>query len=60
VGNHYSLQVQDNGVGVSKEIDLQNTDSLGMQLIYSLTEQLQGELHYQYVNGAKFALQFSI
>lgn len=60
VGNHYNLQVQDNGVGVSKEIDLQNTDSLGMQLIYSLTEQLQGELHYQYVSGAKFALQFSI
>ncbi|MBE9194195.1 PAS domain S-box protein [Synechocystis sp. LEGE 06083] len=60
VENHYSLQVQDNGVGVSKEIDLENTDSLGMQLIYSLTEQLQGELHYQYADGAKFALQFSI
>ncbi|MBE9202345.1 PAS domain S-box protein [Synechocystis salina LEGE 06099] len=60
VENHYSLQVQDNGVGVSKEIDLENTDSLGMQLIYSLTEQLQGELDYQYVDGAKFALQFSI
>lgn len=58
--NSYSLTVQDNGVGLPEDIDLKNTDSLGMQLIYSLTEQLQGELRYNYANGSQFILDFSI
>ncbi|QHU99422.1 PAS domain S-box protein [Synechocystis sp. CACIAM 05] len=60
MNSHYSLQVWDNGVGISRDIDLENTDSLGMQLIYSLTEQLQGKLHYEYVGGAQFGLEFSL
>ncbi|MGL5034951.1 MAG: histidine kinase dimerization/phosphoacceptor domain -containing protein, partial [Microcystaceae cyanobacterium] len=52
------LRVADNGMGISPDIDLQNTDSLGMQLIYSLTEQLQGQVHYTYQAGSHFEIIF--
>jgi two-component sensor histidine kinase len=42
----YFLKAGDNGKGVTKK-DLQNKDdSLGMQLIDSLTDQLNGELSF--------------
>ncbi|MBJ7900951.1 MAG: PAS domain-containing protein [Cyanobacteria bacterium RI_101] len=53
------LTVADNGVGIPPELDLANTDSLGLQLIYSLTEQLQGELAYATADGCQFQIIFS-
>jgi two-component sensor histidine kinase len=38
VCDRYHLLVSDNGVGIPKDLDLENTDSLGMQLVYSLTD----------------------
>ncbi len=56
--NEYQLIVSDNGIGILPAIDLRNTDSLGMQLVYSLTEQLEGKLIYDNHNGTKFQLTF--
>ena len=39
----YRLIVEDNGVGLGKNIDIHNTDSFGLQLVNMLTEQLQGK-----------------
>lgn len=58
--NEYQLIVSDDGIGISPAIDLRNTDSLGMQLVYSLTEQLEGKLIYDNDNGAKFQLTFCV
>jgi two-component sensor histidine kinase len=52
------LTVADNGAGLPLELDLANTDSLGLQLIYSLTEQLQGELSYETGDGCQFQITF--
>ncbi|MFN5397429.1 MAG: GAF domain-containing protein [Pseudanabaena sp.] len=58
--NKYHLTVADNGIGIPQEIDLENTDSLGMQLVYSLTEQLEGHLIYSSENGTKFQVIFPV
>lgn len=41
---HYVLQVADNGIGFPQNFDLATTDSLGFQLITSLTHQLRGKM----------------
>jgi PAS domain S-box-containing protein len=56
----YHLIVADNGIGIPQEIDLENTDSLGMQLVHSLTEQLEGNLIYSSEYGTKFQLIFPV
>lgn len=38
------LEVSDNGKGFPKEIDFRNTNSLGLQLVNTLVEQLNGKL----------------
>ena len=39
---HYILTVADNGKGIPEEIDFQNADSLGLQLVNILVEQIDG------------------
>jgi len=39
-GDHLELTICDNGIGISKNIDFKNTDSLGLQLVNSLTDQM--------------------
>ena len=54
----YKLIVSDNGIGISNKIDFRNTDSLGMQLIISLTEQIDGNIELDSSNGTKFIITF--
>ena len=57
--NDVILVVQDNGVGVRNNIDIETTDSLGMYLVRLLSEeQLQGELRVEQKNGLKFTVRF--
>ena len=52
------LSVKDNGVGYP-DIDLLDGDTIGMQLILSLAEQLDGKINMTNEDGAKFELIFS-
>ena len=54
----YTLTVGDDGAGLPADLDLQNTESLGMQLVKSLTEQLEGELKLDTTNGTCFKISF--
>lgn len=58
--NHCHLKVSDSGIGIPSDFDLENTDSLGMQLVHSLTEQLDGELQYSGNAGSVFQIAFPI
>ena len=49
--NVYNIIVQDNGVGFPADIDIENTDSLGLQLVTSLTTQMGGNLEITSENG---------
>ena len=44
--NQLTLTIADNGVGLADEKSLETTDSLGMTVIHSLTEQLGGTVHF--------------
>ena len=39
-----NLIIQDNGVGLPKDIDFKNTDTLGLQLVITLIEQINGTI----------------
>lgn len=56
---HYKLKVSDNGIGIPKNIDLINPDTLGMQLISSLVDQLDGKIKVDSENGTTFTIVFS-
>ncbi len=40
----YTLLVRDNGIGLPPDIDIHETETLGLQLISTLTEQLEGDI----------------
>lgn len=54
--NESILLIQDNGIGADLNIEELKEDSLGMELIFSLTEQLEGKLSLTTHNG--FAYKF--
>ncbi|MCK9151030.1 sensor histidine kinase [Methanobacterium alcaliphilum] len=56
--DEYLLQVSDNGVGMSTDFDLANSDTLGMQLVYSLINQLDADLNIDTTKGTSFKIKF--
>ncbi|MBD2208169.1 PAS domain-containing protein [Calothrix sp. FACHB-1219] len=57
--NNYSLIVNDNGVGLSKDVEIYKQESLGLQLVWSLVDQLEGKINLDNSSGAKFSITFS-
>ena len=55
----YTLSVEDDGIGFPEDIDIENTDSLGLQLIHSLTNQIDGTIHLDRTNGTSFKIEFN-
>jgi PAS domain S-box-containing protein len=56
----YVLTVQDNGVGMPLAVDVYNTDSLGLQVVCALTEQLEGRLILNRESGTAFQIVFPV
>lgn len=54
----YLLCISDNGVGLPEGFDMDNTNSLGMSLMFGLTQQLDGEFLLQNRNGLKVCVTF--
>lgn len=52
------LTISDDGVGLPEEIDPHNPNSLGLDLVHALTEQLGGTLDLQRENGTSFRITF--
>lgn len=57
-GEDYLLNVADTGVGFPDEIDFQNTESLGLQLVNNLVNQLDGTIELDRSNGTRFKILF--
>lgn len=55
-----TLSVSDNGIGFSNQVDFQNTDSLGLELIRILVEQLEGKINFKSdkEKGTHYIIQF--
>jgi PAS domain S-box-containing protein len=58
-GADFVLIVSDDGIGIPENLDIEELDSLGLQLITSLVDQLDGELELKRDNGTEFTIRFS-
>jgi len=54
----YTLRISDNGIGFPENINFRETESLGLQLVSNLVEQLEGTLELDRDNGTTFIIQF--
>ncbi len=56
----YILTVSDNGIGIPESISLEDSDTLGMQLVTILIEQLDGEFELNRACGTEFVIKFTV
>jgi len=56
----FVLSVSDNGVGIPENLDIEDLESLGLQLVTSLVDQLDGELELKRNNGTEFTISFTV
>jgi PAS domain S-box-containing protein len=59
-GKKYTIIVKDNGCGFPEEINFRDTNSLGMQLVNSLVDQVRGTLELKREYGTEFTVTFEI
>jgi two-component sensor histidine kinase len=53
-----TLVVSDNGIGLPEDVDYRKTNSLGLQLVKSLTDQIDGEIRLDKSQGTTFTIIF--
>ncbi|MCK4353543.1 PAS domain S-box protein [candidate division WOR-3 bacterium] len=54
----YNLIIQDDGIGFPEDLDFRNTQSLGLQLVMGLTQQIDGNIDLEIDGGSKFKIVF--
>ncbi len=54
----FELIVSDNGVGMSVDIDLDKTETLGLRVVRGLTEQMHGRIELQRKEGTEVRIRF--
>lgn len=59
LGDGFELIVADNGIGIPGDLDFRNTESLGLQLVVTLTDQLRGTIELDNRRGTEFKITFS-
>lgn len=58
--NNFVLIVADTGIGLSEEVDFRRTETLGLQLVCILTEQLGGNIELNREKGTEFKITFPV
>ncbi|WP_235856256.1 PAS domain S-box protein [Methanolobus halotolerans] len=57
--SRFILKVRDNGVGLPPDIDFRDTESLGLQLVTTLVDQIDGSIELATNNGTEFTIIFN-
>jgi len=52
------LKIADDGIGIPENIDLKNSKTLGLQLVETLVNQLDGKLELDINHGTEFRIIF--
>ena len=52
------LEISDNGIGLPEDLDYENSDSLGLQLVYTLVDQLDATMEVDTTKGTKYLITF--
>lgn len=55
--NKTKMIISDNGKGLPEEFDIRNSDSLGLDLVCSLVDQLDGKINLEGKSGTTFTLE---
>ncbi len=58
--NDFIFIISDNGIGFPQKIDFRNTESLGLQLVNTLTNQLGGTIELNGKDGTEFKITFTV
>ncbi len=58
IDNKYQLIICDNGIGIPAEIDFKKLETLGLLLVFNLTEQLDGKITINREHGTEFIISF--
>jgi PAS domain S-box-containing protein len=58
MNGEFVLNVHDNGIGLPEDFNTEKSDSLGMYLIYTLVEQLNGRVEFMRNNGTAVKIHF--
>lgn len=56
--NHFFLAVGDDGAGLPQEVDIQNPQRLGLQIVSDLVKQLDGKVEVDRTGGSAFRITF--
>jgi len=55
----FELTISDNGIGLPKDFNLENSQSLGMSLMSGLSQQVDGDFLYENNNGLSITVTFT-
>lgn len=55
---NFILKVSDDGIGLPDDFDINSTETLGLQLVNSLTGQIDGQIELDRAHGTKFKVTF--
>ena len=58
-GDEIVLRIQDNGIGLPGEVDVQNPKTLGLKLVHGWVNQLRGTVEHDHKGGATFRIRFT-
>ena len=53
-----NFKVSDNGIGIPDNLQIENTSTLGLNLVKTLVNQLEGELTIEQDNGISYDVIF--
>jgi PAS domain S-box-containing protein len=56
----FSLTISDDGKGLTEDLELESAESLGLQLVNILVDQLDAELELKRVQGTEFTIKFKV
>ena len=58
-GKKVDLIIEDNGIGLPKDVNFEDSSTLGFQLVNALVSQLNGTISLKVDEGTKFFIQFT-
>lgn len=56
----FSLTISDDGKGLPEDLELKSAESLGLQLVNTLVDQLDGKIELKRNNGTQFTIRFTV
>jgi two-component sensor histidine kinase len=56
----FSLTISDNGKGIPEKTELESVESLGLQLVSILVDQLDGKIEIKREHGTEFRITFKV